>query len=127
MIFGIGTDIVQVKRLQNSMERQPAMASTLFTPKEREYCEIRASKWQSYAARFAAKEAFMKALGTGWTEGVHWKHIEILRSGDDAPRLVLSDSTKELAHKLGAGAIHISISHEQDYATACVVIEKINS
>lgn len=124
MIFGIGTDIVSVDRIQRSMMANPRFAEKLFTLSEQEYCESRAAKYQSYAARFAAKEAVMKAFGTGWSEHVHWLNIEILRRADEAPRVVLHHDTKILAQELGITAIHLSISHEKEYATAFAVLEQ---
>ena len=124
MIYGIGTDIIKVERLQKSMEANPRFGEKLFTAAETAYCEGRASKFQSYAARFAAKEAVMKAFGTGWNERVHWLNIEILREGDDSPKVLLHNDTKALAEELGIRAIHLSLSHEKEYATAFVVMEK---
>jgi len=127
MIYGIGTDIVKVARLQKSMEQNARVAEKLFTEAEIQYCESRAAKYQSYAARFAAKEAVMKALGTGWDERVHWQNIEIIKPEDSAPYVVLHHDTRAFAHEQAIGKIHLSISHEKDYATAFVVIEKTNS
>lgn len=124
MILGIGTDIIKVERIQKSMEANPRFGEKLFTPAETAYCEARASKYQSFAARFAAKEAMMKALGTGWNEQVHWLNIEVLREGDDAPKVVLHNETRVFAEKLGVRVIHLSSSHEKDHATAFVVLEK---
>jgi holo-[acyl-carrier protein] synthase len=123
VIIGIGTDIIRVDRIQKSMDANPGFGEKLFTSSETTYCEARASKHQSYAARFAAKEAVMKALGTGWNERVHWLDIEILRDGDEAPRVLLHGETKRLADELGVSAIHLTMSHEQKYATAFVVLE----
>jgi len=123
MIIGIGTDIIRVARIQKSMESNPRFGDKLFTASEIAYCEARASKYQSYAARFAAKEAVMKALGTGWNERVHWLDIEILREGDDAPTVQLHRETRRLADELGVRAVHLSMSHEQEFATAFVVLE----
>lgn len=127
MIYGIGTDIISVERIRKSMEANSRFGEKLFTPAEIAYCESRASRYQSYAARFAAKEAVMKALGTGWNERVHWLNIEILREGDEAPKVLLHNDTKDLANEQGIGEIHLSLSHEKDYATAFVVMEKLIS
>lgn len=124
MIYGIGTDIVQVARLQRSMEQNPRMAEKLFTEAEIDYCESRAAKYQSYAARFAAKEAVMKALGTGWDERIHWQNIEIIKPEGKPPYVVLHSGANAYAHERGLGKIHLSISHERENATAFVVIEK---
>lgn len=124
MIFGIGTDIIKIERLKRSMEANPRMAEKLFTIAEIDYCEARAAKYQSYAARFAAKEAVMKALGTGWDERIHWQNIEIIKAEDQAPYVVLHNEADVFARSQELGAIHLSISHEKDYATAFVVIEK---
>ncbi len=106
------------------MEANPRMAEKLFTIAEIDYCEARAAKYQSYAARFAAKEAVMKALGTGWDERIHWQNIEIIKAEDQAPYVVLHNEADVFARSQELGAIHLSISHEKDYATAFVVIEK---
>lgn len=127
MIYGIGTDIVQISRLQKSMEQNAHMAEKLFTLEEIRYCEAKAAKYQSYAARFAAKEAVMKALGTGWDEKVHWLNIEIIKVEDSAPHVVLHNEAKAFAIQQQLGNIHLSISHEKEYATAFVVIEKTNT
>lgn len=124
MIYGIGTDIASVMRIQQSVEKNPRFAEKLFTPLEQAYCEARGSKYQSYAARFAAKEAVMKAFGTGWSERVHWKNIEVIKEGDKAPAIRLHEDTLELANELGIRQIHLSLSHEKEYAIAFVVMEQ---
>ncbi|MDD3577992.1 MAG: holo-ACP synthase [Candidatus Cloacimonetes bacterium] len=123
MIFGIGTDIVAVKRIEHVIDRNPAFITKVFTPVEIEYCEARASKAQSYAARFAAKEAAMKALGTGWGEGLSWQEFEILNNPAGNPSLVLKGKALERAEAAGIRSWHVSLSHEKEYALAFVVME----
>jgi holo-[acyl-carrier protein] synthase len=78
VIKGIGTDIIQVSRLERTITNNPRFVDKVFTPNEIAYCESRASKYQSYAARFAAKEAVMKAIGTGWDGKINWADIEVV-------------------------------------------------
>ena len=123
MILGIGTDIIKVERIQKSMEANPRFAEKLFTPAEIEYCEARASKYQSYAARFAAKEAVMKALGTGWNGEVNWIDIEVVTSEKGSPTINLTGGAKDLADKLKVNNICLSLAHEKGYALAFVILE----
>lgn len=124
MIIGIGTDIIRVDRMQKSFEHNPRFGEKLFTAEETRYCESKGARYLSYACRFAAKEAVMKALGTGWTERVHWLNIEIIRDGDDAPNVLLHNETKRFAEELGVKRIHLSMSHESEFATAFVILEQ---
>ncbi len=124
-IFGIGVDLVEIARIADMRKRQgERMYDLIFLPKEVEYCLARANADECFAARFAAKEAVMKALGTGWTEGVAFTGIEVVRAGVGRPEIVLHGSTAEKARALGAGRIHISLSHSKDIAMAQAVIEK---
>jgi len=122
LIRGIGTDIVQVERIRRVLERNPGFVQKVFCPQEIAYCEARAAKAQSYAARFAAKEAVMKALGTGWAAGVNWQDIQVLSSDSGKPSLSLSGGALKTAQALGATSWQISLSHEKDYAVAFVIL-----
>lgn len=124
-ILGIGVDIVEIPRMAELRSRHGSrFAGLLFTPAEYEYCLARAKPDECLAARFAAKEAVMKALGTGWARGVAFTGIEVLRDEGGKPTIRLHGATLEEAERLGAGAIHLSLSHSREAAVAQVVIEK---
>jgi holo-[acyl-carrier protein] synthase len=96
----------------------------VFTEAEIDYCEGRASRLESYAARFAAKEAAMKALGTGWSEGVGWREIEVARAGTGAPTIQLHGRALERMSEIGARKAHLSLTHSRDIAMAQVILEE---
>jgi len=125
MILSTGIDIVEVYRIRETMERTPRFTERVFTANEREYCESKGVvAFQSYAARFAAKEAFLKALKTGWRGKIGWQDIEVVQSDDGAPSLNVTGEAKLILKQLGADAIHISLSHTADHAIAQVILEK---
>jgi holo-[acyl-carrier protein] synthase len=124
MIAGIGTDIIEICRVKRVIEKNPAFTSKVYTKGEIAYCESKADPGLSYAARFAVKEAFMKALGTGWNHEVAFRDIETVTNPDGSPTLVISGATKTAMDKRNIIAMHVSISHEKQYAVACVVLEK---
>lgn len=95
----------------------------VFTRAEIDYCECRASRLQSYAARFAAKEAAMKALGTGWGKGVGWQDIEVVRAEAGAPTIQLHGRALERMREMGARKAHVSLTHSLDIAMAQVILE----
>jgi len=119
-----GVDIVEIERIKKSFESVGLpFRDKVFTQKEIEYCESKKiAKYQSYAARFAAKEAVSKAFGTGISNGLGWKNIEILNNEYGKPYVVLLDSAKDMLHEIGAESMSISISHCDNYAVAYVVI-----
>ena len=119
MIRGIGTDIVEISRIKKSMEN-PRFLERAFTNAENEYFKNKKAPQESVAACFAAKEAFLKALGIGFSD-MKLKDIEVLHSELGAPYIVLYNKLKEL---LGESKVHISLSHSKQYATAVVVIEE---
>lgn len=123
MIFGIGNDIIEVARVKKAIDKDNGFREKIFSPREIELCESKSNKYQSYAARFAAKEAFMKALKTGWAEGITWSEIEILNSESGAPYLNLLNDTEKFAGKLNIKHLHISLSHLKEYAIAEVILE----
>ena len=124
MIVSIGTDIIEVYRIRETIERTPRFLERVYTEAEREYCESKgAASAQSYAARFAAKEAFLKAIKTGWRGEITWHNIEILVDEDGAPSLLITGEAKEILERLGADRVHISLSHTNEHATAQVVLE----
>lgn len=107
------------------MERTPRFTERVFTDGEREYCDSKgAAAFQSYAARFAAKEAFLKALKTGWSGKIAWQDIEIRNDADGVPTLSITGEAKRILDKTGANQIHLSISHTTEHATANVIFEK---
>lgn len=126
MIVSTGIDIVEVYRIRDSITRTPRFAERIFTPEERSYCESRgAASFQSYAARFAAKEAFFKALKTGWRGKLTWHDVQVANDESGAPSLLVSNEAKRLMTELGGNVVHLSISHTTETAAAHVIIEKI--
>jgi holo-[acyl-carrier protein] synthase len=125
MIVSIGIDIIEVYRMRETIARTPRFARRVFTEAERKYCESKgAVAAQSYAARFAAKEAFLKALKTGWRGKITWQDIEVVRDKDGVPLLSVHGEARAMLDKLGATDIHLSISHSTEYAIAEVIFEK---
>src|SRR5215212_401636 len=111
MIIAIGIDIVEVYRIARTIERTPRFAERVFTLAERSYCDAKgAAAAQSYAGRFAAKEAFLKALKTGWRGKITWHDIEILSDAEGVPSLKISGEAAALLTRTGAARAHISIS-----------------
>ncbi|MFY9553806.1 MAG: holo-ACP synthase [Blastocatellia bacterium] len=124
MIVAIGIDLVEISRIEEVFERQgQRFRSRVFTEAEISYCERRASKLASYAARFAAKEAAMKALGTGWSEGIGWKDIEVISEQGGRPTIHLRGRALERMRQIGAERVHISLTHSASLAMAQVVLE----
>lgn len=119
MIRGIGTDIVEISRIEKSLNN-PRFLSRNFTDKENEYFNSKKLMQESVASCFAAKEAFLKALGTGFMN-VSIKDIEVLHNDMGKPYIVLHNEVKDV---FGKGRIHLSMSHSKEYATAVVVIEE---
>ena len=107
------------------MARTPRFAIRVFTEKEREYCEGKGvAAAQSYAARFAAKEAFLKALQTGWRGKITWLDIEVVSSANGVPSLNITNEAARLMEQIGATNAHLSISHTNEHAIAQVILEK---
>ncbi|HYJ86132.1 MAG TPA: holo-ACP synthase [Pyrinomonadaceae bacterium] len=125
MIVSIGIDIIEVRRIREVLLRTPRFGERVFTPAERDYCESRgAVAAQHYAARFAAKEASLKALQTGWSGGISWQDVEVASRESGAPYLILHGPVKELFENSGATLAHLSISHTTEHAIAQVILEK---
>ena len=125
MIVSIGIDIIEVARIREVLLRTPRFRERVFTPSERAYCDSRgAVAAQHYAARFAAKEAALKALQTGWRGGISWQDVEIASRDSGAPYLILHGRVKELFDKSGATAVHLSLSHTSEHAIAEVILER---
>jgi len=110
------------------MARTPRFAERVFTEKERAFCETKgAAAAQSFAARFAAKEAFLKALQTGWRGRITWHDIEICSAENGVPSLEIRGEAKKILENLGANKIHLSLSHTTEHAVAQVVLERAKS
>jgi holo-[acyl-carrier protein] synthase len=124
MIYGIGTDIIEVSRIEKVMGREIGFRDKIYTPGEIEYCETKKNKYQHYAARFSAKEAFLKAIGTGWRFGLTFGDIDVYHDPYGKPLIRLSGKAKELAEKERITNIHVSLTHIKEFANAVVVIER---
>ena len=124
MIVGLGVDITEIDRIAQAVARhgQPFL-DRVFTPGEIAYCEKHKKKFERYAARFAAKEATMKALGTGWRNGVRWVDLEVAREPSGKPTLKLHGRARELADQLGVKHISVSLTHSGNTALAQVIFE----
>jgi holo-[acyl-carrier protein] synthase len=124
MIVGTGVDIAETARLEQALERHgERFVKRLYTPREIAYCERFKNRAERYAARFAAKEAAFKALGTGWAEGVRWLDVEITHQPSGKPELALTGRAEELARQLGVTRAAVSISHSDRYVVAQVILE----
>jgi holo-[acyl-carrier protein] synthase len=124
MIIGIGFDLVEVARLGQLLDRYGGRAvNRLFTAHEIEYCLAGRLPAESYAARFAAKEAAFKALGTGWSGGIGWHDVEVTNDTLGAPTLVLHNEAERLARSRGIRRAHVSLTHTRELAGAYVVLE----
>ena len=124
MIFGIGTDIIEVERVKRKVESSHGFKGKVFSQKEIDYCESQSFKAENYAARFAAKEAFFKALGTGWIGEMAFHEIEILRDDSGKPEIILHGKAKEYTKSKGIKKFHLSMTHIKTMAQAFVVLEK---
>jgi holo-[acyl-carrier protein] synthase len=124
MILGLGIDLVEIPRLEASIQRfGDRFLHRIYTPEELRYCNTKRHSAQSLAARFAAKEAAAKALGTGISRGVSWHEFEVHRDPGRPPQLRLHGRALALAHTLGAGHASLSLSHTDLHATAIVIME----
>jgi holo-[acyl-carrier protein] synthase len=124
MIVGTGIDIAEVDRIANSIARfGRRFVERVFTADEIRYCESKANKTERYAARFAAKEAGMKAIGTGWDRGVTWRDVEVRRQPGSRPTIVFHNKAGEFFRQLRAVRAHLSITHTKDSAMAQVILE----
>jgi holo-[acyl-carrier protein] synthase len=125
LIVGTGVDLAEVNRIRSSFERfGERFRDRVFTPLEVAYVEKKANKYERYAGRFAAKEAGMKAIGTGWKRGVTWHDFEVVNLPSGRPTLKLSGVAAEVAKQLGVTAIQLSITHTSELGMAHVILEK---
>ncbi|HXF43783.1 MAG TPA: holo-ACP synthase [Pyrinomonadaceae bacterium] len=124
MIVSTGIDLIEVSRIEKIIVRYPKFINRIYTKTESDYCRSRGRQAaQSFAARFAAKEAFLKALGTGLRGNIAWQQIEIVADRLGAPKIRLYDYAAEAVAKLGVSAIHLTLSHTKDFAIAQVILE----
>ena len=123
MIKGIGVDMVEIGRVQKLIEQDQGFAESIFTDREIAYCESKFSKAQHYAARFTAKEAFFKALGTGFRDGMSWQDVEVENDALGKPQLRLAAVALRQFQKRKLKKALLSLSHTRDMAVALVVIE----
>lgn len=115
-----------MRRIGATLARTTRFVERVFTAQERDYCARRGAIVcaQHYAARFAAKEAAFKALGTGWSNGVGWQEVEVVRAASGAPAIVFHGRAEQLFKKTGADRVHLSMSHTSEHAIAQVVLER---
>ena len=123
MVKGIGVDIIEVQRVKRLLEGDRRFAERLFTAAEIAYCRGKHYSAQHYAARFTAKEAFFKALGSGWRDGMGWHEVEVVNDKLGKPSLRLRGKARERFAALKLKRLHLSISHTREHAVALVVVE----
>ncbi len=124
LIVGMGVDLAEVDRVRAAIERRgDKFLQRIYTAKERAYCERFRNKYERYAGRFAAKEAAMKALGTGWRGGVRWVDLEVVRERGGRPTLALHGQAQKIGEQLGVKHIAMSITHTSAQAFAQVIFE----
>ena len=124
MIVGTGIDIAEVDRIERAIGRRGRrFIERIYTPTEIRYVERKANRFERYAARFAAKEAGMKAIGTGWRHGVRWRDFEVVNLPTGRPTLHLHGRAAEFAGKLGVKSISLSLTHTAQTGMAFVVLE----
>lgn len=124
MIVGTGIDIVEVRRMAAALDRfGERFVRRIFTAAEIDYCDSKANRAERYAARFAAKEAGLKAIGTGWRHGVAWQEIEVRREPTGQPTVAFTGRAGEFAATLGVKRTFLSLSHTAEHAIAQVILE----
>jgi holo-[acyl-carrier protein] synthase len=123
MTRGIGIDMIEVDRVAHKIEKNNGFREMVFSVKEIEYCETKTHKFEHYAARFAAKEAFLKAIGTGWKNGTSFYEIEILNDEHGKPEMHLLGETLNTLKPLGIRSIELSLAHLKTIASAVVLVQ----
>jgi holo-[acyl-carrier protein] synthase len=124
VIVGTGVDLAEVARIKASIERYGArFTDRIYTPGEIAYVERKANRYERYAARFAAKEAGMKAIGTGWKHGVTWHDFEVANLPSGKPTLKLHGVAAQVAARLGVKNVALSLTHTSEYGMAHVILE----
>ncbi len=124
MIFGIGIDLIEVARIEKQLLENSGFREKIFTQDEIDYCDSKKKKAEHFAARFAAKEAFLKAIGTGWRNGFSFLEIAVLNDEFGKPILEVYGKTKQFIEETRIKNMQISLSHLKDLATAIVILEK---
>ncbi len=128
MILSIGIDIVEVYRIRQTIARTPRFLERVYTPEERAFCEGKGvAAAQSYAGRFAAKEAFLKALQTGWRGRITWQDIEVVSLESGAPTLNVTGEAAVILNEMQADRVHLSMAHTSQNAIAQVLLEKVGA
>lgn len=124
MVVGVGTDLIEIERVQQSLDRfGTRFMQKVFTAGEIAYCQRKKHAAESFAGRFAAKEAAAKALGTGISRGISWREIEVRREPGERPTLHLNGRAAERARSMGITHLHLSLTHSRDVAMAVVIAE----
>jgi holo-[acyl-carrier protein] synthase len=123
MITGLGIDLIEVERVAVSISKETGFRELVFSKKEIVYCENKTNKFEHYAARFAAKEAFFKAIGTGWKNGTAFNEIEITNNKDGKPEISFLGNTAVSVAEMKLGKMSVSLSHLKTMASAVVIIE----
>jgi holo-[acyl-carrier protein] synthase len=123
MILGLGTDLADVERIASAIKKELGFREMIFSKNEIAYCESKANRFECYAARFAAKEAFFKALGTGWPEGTNFNEVEVIHDDKGKPEINLLGETEIKLAPYGINKILVSLSHIKTIASAVVIIE----
>lgn len=124
MVTGVGIDLIEVDRVRESMKKESGFREMVFSDAEVAYCQPKANRFEHYAARYAAKEAFFKALGTGWMDGTAFNEVEIINLPNGKPQINFLGLTAETIKKLKLKNIQVSLTHLKAMASAVVVIEK---
>jgi len=124
MIIGIGNDLIDIRRVAKVIERHgERFLERIFTEAEMRYCDSKANRVERYAARFAAKEAAMKALGTGWNYGLRWRECEVVGQPGGRPTMLFHGKAGDLAANMGVKNVSLSLSHTEEQAIAQVILE----
>ena len=124
MIIGTGIDLAEVHRIRHSIERYgERFVGRIYTPREIAYVERKANKYERYAARFAAKEAGMKAIGTGWRGGITWHDFEVVNLPSGRPTLTFHGKAAQVAERLGVKNVSLSLTHTAESGMAFVIVE----
>ena len=124
MILGIGVDVVEIPKIEAVLKRwEDRFLHRVFTEEEIQHCRLRKDPSPHFAVRFAAKEAFLKALGLGYTEGIRWKDIEIGRNSSGQPTVRVHNHIRDLCQQYGIKKIHVSMSHHGAYGVSQVLLE----
>jgi holo-[acyl-carrier protein] synthase len=124
MVIGLGIDMIEVERIAAKINKNSGFREMLFSKDEIAYCEQKTNKFEHYAARFAAKEAFFKALGTGWGEGTSFSEVEVTNTENGKPQLSFSGNTANIINAMHLSNILVSLTHLKSVASAVVIIEK---